>query len=588
MLSVRTRQLLVSLMFGAVLAAHLMLFTPLTLYLGSSEEFAVDFFTVLPYLSQLLVVFSVLAGLIGLLLSPRAYRVYVAVLAMLGLLIWFQGSFLVWDYGSLNGQLIDWSQRAWRGWVDMAVWLLALGIACRIQSLPRKVLFNVAIAVFALQMVTSMVLGVRNSSLLIRADGQVSRSETLKQVHDFSRNKNVLHLIMDGFQADIFEEIIGEGQNGKKIASALDGFVFYRNNLSAFPYTHMSLPALISGKIYRNHVPTSTFREETFGDKSIPNAAFAAGYEVDIAAPAILANWFRLGEHTNAFDVPRNLHVGPQQAAVDDAAKLLDLSLLRTMPHFVKQSVYDEQRWFIQPIVNDSALNRLNFFSNNLFLQGWRESMTATRDAPVYKMFHLMLSHNPMVATESCEFAGQILPTVRPNVLNQARCSLVETVRVLEQMKALGIYDDALIVLMADHGAWVQPKGVRLEVNPDGTVEPMLIMPSQLALALPLLAIKTPGSTGVLRISNAPTSTADVPDTISAVLGLNERFGHRNILTIPEDDQRERRFHFYKYGRSELNADYLEPIQEYIVDGDVYDSASWRLGEFYPPGTKTE
>jgi hypothetical protein len=233
-------------------------------------------------------------------------------------------------------------------------------------------------------------------------------------------------------------------------------------------------------------------------------------------------------------------------------------------------------------------LMQLNFFANNLFLRRWRQSMTATRDAPVYKMFHLMLSHNPMVATESCDFAGQILPTVRPNVLNQSRCSLVETVLVLEQMKALGIYDDALIVLMGDHGAWVQPKGVRLGVEPDGTLKPMAVTPSQLALSLPLLAIKIPGSTGVLRISNAPTSTVDVPDTISAALELNESFGRRNILALPEDAQRERKFHIYKHDRSEINAEYLTPIQEYIVDGDVYDGASWRLGKLYPPDTKTE
>jgi hypothetical protein len=588
MLTDRTRQLLVSSMFAAVLAAHLTLFAPLTLYRGNSEEFAVDFFTMLPNFVQLLAFFSILVGLVGLLLPARVYRVYVAVLAMLGLLVWVQGNFLLWDYGPMDGRLIDWSQDAWRGWVDLAVWLIALGLACRLKLESRKLLLYGAVVVFALQLVTSAVIGVRDLSLLARADDLVSRSDSLKQAQDFSRNENVLHLIMDGFQSDIFEEIISEGQSGRDIVNVLDGFVFYRNNLGVFPYTHMSLPAILSGKIYLNHEPIKTFRQETFGNTSIINTAFAAGYEVDLAAPAALTNWYRLGDHTNAFNVPRNWHVGPRQTAIDESARLLDLALLRTMPHFVKRVVYNDQNWLLQSVVNDSALMRLDFFSHILFLQRWRESMTATRDAPVYKMFHLMLSHNPMVVNDSCDYAGQILPTARPNVLNQARCSLLETVLVLEKMKELGIYDDALIVLMGDHGAWIPPRGLKVELEPDGSPKLAMLKPFQQALALPLLAIKVPGSNGELRVSNAPTWTVDVPDTMSVALGFNEKFGRRDILTLAEDEQRERRFNFYEYWRGEQDADYLKPIQEYVVEGDVYDGASWRVGKLYPPGTETE
>jgi len=586
MLTSRIRQSLVSVLFGAVIAAHLTMFTPLTLYLGNSDEFAIDFLTMLPYFVQFFAFIAIPLGLIGFLLSARAYHIYVALLASLGLLIWIQGNFLVWDYGALDGRQIDWTQQSWRGWLDMSIWLLVLSLACRLLPARRSLLLNVAVAVFALQMLTSVVLGVRDSSLLVRADEVVLTNESLAQLHDFSRNKNALHLIMDGFQADIFEEIIGEGESGQQIANALDGFVFYRNNLSAFPYTHMSLPALISGETYQNHEPIKTFRKNTFGDKSILKAALGAGYELDIAAMSALANWYRLGGYTNSVDVPNNLHVDPEQAVVNESARLIDLSLLRTMPHFVKRLVYNDQRWFIQPMVSNSRVSQLVFFSHKFFLRRWNDSMTATRDAPVYKMVHLMLSHNPMVVNEGCEFAGQMLYAVRENVLNQSRCSLVETVRALETMKALGIYDDALIVIMGDHGAWVRPKGLKPETEADGTAKPMLLRPSQHALSLPLLAIKAPGSSGTLRVSNAPTWTVDVPDTISAALGFNENFGRRNILALPEDAQRERRFYFYEYASGELDAEYLKPIQEYIVEGDVYDLASWRLGELYLPATQ--
>jgi len=584
----RNRRFLWPLLFGAVLAAHLALFTPLTLYLGNSDEFSSGFLPMLPNLLLFLAAFSLLAGLIGLLLPARANQRYVALLAMLGLLVWVQGNFLVWNYGALDGRQIDWSRDAWRGWVDLTVWVIALGLAFRWSAPQRRLLAQAALAIFALQMVTGVVLGVRDWSLLARAESEVPSDQALDQLYSFSRSQNVLHLIMDGFQSDIFEELISEGQQGEEFAEAFDGFTFYRNNLSAFPYTHMSLPAMISGRIYRNHEKIESFRAKTFGDKSILRSAIANGYELDVAANPALARWYRMGGYTNSFDIANNLHADPRQAVIDESARLIDLSLLRTLPHFVKRFVYNEQRWLAQPLVSESRVSQLQYFSHRFFLRRWHESITATRDAPAYKIVHLMLSHNPMVVNKDCEFADRVLYAVRENVLNQSRCSLIEAVRLLEKMRELGIYDQTMIVVMGDHGAWVRPKGLKPETKADGTRKPLLLGARQYALALPLLAIKVPGSKGTLRISNAPTWTADVPDTVSAALGFGDDFGRRDVFTLAEDEQRDRRFHYYTYDRRELNAEYLQPIQEYIVEGDVLDASSWRLGKLYSPGSRED
>ena len=581
----RIRQCLESLLFGAVLAAHLALFTPLTLYLGNSDEFSAGFLSMFPGLLLSLAAFAVLAGLIGLLLPARASRAYTGLLATLGLLVWVQGNFLVWDYGALDGRQIDWAQRTWRGWLDLSIWLAALMIVLRLRAPRRRIVLNAALAVFALQLVSGAVSGARNSDLLAKSAEIVPGDTALEQVYGFSRSKNVLHLVMDGFQADIFGELVGEDRQGETFADALDGFTFYRNHLSAFPYTHMSLPALVSGKIYRNHEPIETFRANTFGDQSILRSAIANGYELDVAAAPALANWYRLGGYTNTFDLTDSLHADPGQAVIDETAQLLDLSLLRSLPHFVKRYVYNEQRWLIQPLVSESRVSQLQYFSHRFFLRRWHESMTAEREAPVYKMVHLMLSHNPMVVDEDCEFADQYLYAERENVLNQSRCSLIEAVRLLEKMKHVGVYDQTLIVIMGDHGDWVPQKGLIVELASDGTRKPMLLSAAHHALATPLLAIIMPGVSGILRFSDAPTWTADLPDTISTALGFGDDFGRRDILSLSEDEQRTRRFHYYAYDRAELDSDYLEPIQEYLVEGNVYDLSAWRLGELYEPNS---
>jgi arylsulfatase A-like enzyme len=57
-----------------------------------------------------------------------------------------------------------------------------------------------------------------------------------------------------------------------------------------------------------------------------------------------------------------------------------------------------------------------------------------------------------MVASADYAYADRVLPSIRGKVKNQVRGGLVEVARLLEKMKELGRYDDATIVLQADHG----------------------------------------------------------------------------------------------------------------------------------------
>ncbi len=43
------------------------------------------------------------------------------------------------------------------------------------------------------------------------------------QIQRFSSRKNVLHIILDGYQSDVFEEIVNDGEDGARFTSALEG-----------------------------------------------------------------------------------------------------------------------------------------------------------------------------------------------------------------------------------------------------------------------------------------------------------------------------------------------------------------------------
>jgi hypothetical protein len=260
-----------------------------------------------------------------------------------------------------------------------------------------------------------------------------------------------------------------------------------------------------------------------------------------------------------------------------DLAQLLDLSLFRVAPHFVKNSVYRDHVWLFQPMMKTRGNNAVEYFADLLFLSRLAETMTADNDAPVYKMFHLMLSHTPTVGNENCEFDG-VRETNRKNVTMQARCGLMFVVDVLRAMRDLGIYEQSLIVLMGDHGAWVPVDKLLNEQDNRTEVHTIAV-----AMATPLLAIKPPGVSGVLQESNAPTSVTDVPATISKLLGLDAQFAGTPVFSISEEAPRLRRHLTYRFGPNPQAEGYLFPIFEYRVNGSPLDAGAWSLDAKHEP-----
>ena len=566
---------------GAIPVLTICVFAPLALYAGNSGEFAASYDdllgAILPYAAIIVAGF----GLLGALLNGAPYQRSLAVVAALGLLVWLQGNILVWDYGVLDGQDINWFADAWRGVLDFAIWCIVLCVAFIGYERFGRVLVLTAVAAFGIQCIAAATTLASDASTLktqlhIDSDGIAGEAITR-----FSRQQNVVHIVMDGFQSDLFSEIINEPDNAD-LKRQLQGFTLFQDNLGAYPYTQMTLPALLSSRLYRNDMPVDDFMSDVFKGDTILNAAFDAGFEVDIAAPIALKNIYSRGKHSHAYGITASDHVTMEDYIRNDAAKLADLSLFRVVPHFAKALVHREHLWVFQARMRSEAYLQMQYFSDLMFLSRLAEHMTVDRDAPVYKMIHVMLSHRPTVGNEHCEYDG-IHKTTKANVIMQARCGLMRVIDVLRRMRDLGIYEQSLIVLMADHGAWVPVDPLMNEQDNRAGVNTMGV-----AMATPVLAIKPPGVMGNMRVSDAPTSVVDVPATIGDLLSLKAQFDGRSVFSISNEAPRLRRHLYYRYGVNPDAEGYLFPMREYLIYGSTLDASAWYFSARHLPAVVTK
>jgi hypothetical protein len=229
----------------------------------------------------------------------------------------------------------------------------------------------------------------------------------------------------------------------------------------------------------------------------------------------------------------------------------------------------------------DAEYLQFSYFSHTAFLKKFIENMAAERRKPVYKYIHVMNTHTPMVVNSECGYAGGVLQNTRPALLTQSKCTLGTAVRLFEKMKMLGIYDDVLIVVHADHGGWVASRR-HPQTTPQGGDN---IPPAFLSLASPLIAIKAPPRSGDLKTTAALASLTDIPDSISAIMQWGTSYGGEALLDMDEKRSRERRMHLYTWQRDAWETDFTGPIYEYKITGSHYEAPWIPARVFLPPGS---
>ena len=102
---------------------------------------------------------------------------------------------------------------------------------------------------------------------------------------ELSRKQNIVHIVLDAFQSDFFDEILNEDR--KELDDKLSGAVFFADHTGAFPTTMVSIPAMLTGTVYRHERPLPRYVREHFDKGSLFKALRRHGYRVDNIADIV-------------------------------------------------------------------------------------------------------------------------------------------------------------------------------------------------------------------------------------------------------------------------------------------------------------
>jgi hypothetical protein len=161
---------------------------------------------------------------------------------------------------------------------------------------------------------------------------------------NFSSRKNVIILVLDAFQTDVFQEIINEDNYYKDIFT---GFTYFRNSLGGFPSTYLSIPLILTGQYYDNSVPAQEFIKNALSSSSsLPKVLKENGFVGNLFTRLPRSFYFNEGIASNF--IKRKT---PSIRSKREIAYFYDIVLFRYTPHFLKKYIYNHQLWFLRQIV---------------------------------------------------------------------------------------------------------------------------------------------------------------------------------------------------------------------------------------------
>jgi hypothetical protein len=471
----------------------------------------------------------------------------------------------------LNGEDIDWTGQAWRNRYEPVLWIgLPLLVTIFAQRLFTVSVFASRILV-ALQVVLLAVTPQRPTP---------TRGPNGKGRHDAIfeplRPRTCFHFVLDGFQSDVFLDII-EAERAEMDRS-FSGFTFFADHAGAFPTTIVSIPTMLTGQPYRNQEPMRRFMNRVFKRGSIFNVMRSQGYQVDAISGLI----FDKASATNYYRLPTP-YVTYDAYVRFTAWQLADLSLFRHSLHLLKPAIYNNQSWRLQNAFgqdNSDTAGRRHFPVNaEAFMRDFTPRLHVAHDRPLYKYVHVGIPHWPMTLDADCRYIG-IKRASRELYTGQAGV----------RSGWSPSFSTGCASLASTTAAWCSSRRIMaLRFTPDGFTGERDTLGGPLSnlsgSALALLVVKPPHSTGPIRISQAPTMISDIPATIVDTMGLKNPFPGTPAMKVDEHAPRPRTFAVYPWSSADWAADHFPYMDVFTINGPVIDGQAWKSEEpIYAPG----
>ncbi len=483
---------------------------PLEIYFGNEKDFAFsygDFFWLL-----LLIAIAVWAigSLLVAALPEKLCVITNAVILGIAIASYIQNMFMNVKLSEADGSPMNWNELKSFTIINLIVWIVILALVICGSVFLKKYWTKIsmgAAAFFSLIQVVAVI------SLVLPAMTEHKESGNLQMATDerfqVAKENNIIIFVLDTFGNMQYEEAL---KKYPEIAEDLSDFTFYNNADCHYYCTFPSMTHMLTGNEFDFNATSEGWMQTAWTSERAVNfyqTLHDDEYTVNLysATPGYV-----YGDLENLYGKIDNVR------GVDTIVKkgilvkrICKMSIYKYVPYIVKpyfEVLSKEFDSVVEYAEGDSCTDDNGEFYQ-LLLNNPLEISNDMKNAVIIQ--HIFGTHQPYTLNQNAEIVEEAdrIDTIKglSVILNE----------YMQQLKDIGMYDDATIIITADHGAWY-----------GGDTQPIFF-------------IKQSGETHeALAVNEAPISLDDMQATILSLAGEDYSAYGTSIFDWNADDARER------------------------------------------------
>lgn len=467
---------------------------------------------------------------------------------LLGVLLagYIQGNLLNTGLGQLTGDFIDWSQHGRDLMINLLLWSLIGLVPFMLYYFWKKAWAGAVRGLPLLMVLVQLISMYPLRGNVDKYQPDMEHYLSTAGLYEVSSEENIIVIILDRLDNTYIDAML---RMEPDYLDRLDGFTRFTNNVTLYTATFPTVSYMLTGQVHMFECERSGYMTEAYRTSSFLSGLRENGCEVKMYTQARYS-------FTNAADLVDIIdNVSATKLSVHKlpaVKEFLLLSAYRYAPVSLKPFVWTSTSSFSQvidrktdpiPYVIDDALFYQTLHDQRLSLNEHKKSFT---------FIHLNGSHAPFTIDEE----AHAIPANEGSVLGQTKGSFHIVYEYLDQLKELGLYENATIVITGDHGVRANDHQPPAAPNTAG------------------LFVKPKGHAGTpLAYSHAPVSTDNFHATIYAAAGLPHADLGSTYFEVPVDSQ-EPRYVYYLIMGSEEGP---ERLLIYEIGPNARDFAQWKV-----------
>ncbi|MCQ2751922.1 MAG: hypothetical protein MJ189_02335 [Coriobacteriales bacterium] len=429
---------------------------------GSEADLAFNFATLWPPIFQVAIIVAAVIFIVLLIMWGRVFDVLFALVTSAAFCVWLQIMFLNGDMPSANGTALDMSLYQSRIIIGIIVWALVVIAMLVLMIWKRKIGRGVCTLLCIGLLITqgAALVGIyssanedakMNTELIDSSNIKGDVTLTDDGLNTLSTKKNVIVFVLDTMDNTIVDEIENRYSD---LYDGFEGFTRYDNNTGAFIPTRHALPYLTTGSWLKDDETGDDYIETRYQRSTFLRDIYDQGYSVGVYTDTMYEGkelWkdFIMNLRTD-FEIRLN-----EDGIVD--------SFLKTAAFKDLPWAFKENFWFNTDEINNSLMIKDQQNTSNVYTMGdyqyWTDLKETKRlqasdtsgENGAFRFIHIMGAHEPFDMDAKMNYLGdQIYNGSYTDAKSYATFKIVK--EYLDQLRTLGLYNNASIILTADHG----------------------------------------------------------------------------------------------------------------------------------------